>query len=193
MKLEDAVRLVSERIDYLLETKPVILIALDGNTASGKSTLAHVLQRIYIDRCNLFHTDDYFLRLEQRTEERYAQPGGNFDRERFEAEILKPLSLSQSVAAHRYNCNTFQLEGERIYPCQPLNIIEGSYSMHPELERYYDFSVYTKISPAIQHERICARNPETKDEFFTRWIPLEEAYFSGTNLESRADLVFEFE
>ena len=32
--------------------------------------------------------DDFFLRPEQRRPERFAEPGGNVDRERFAAEVL---------------------------------------------------------------------------------------------------------
>ena len=77
------------RIDRLMAERERVLVAIDGGSASGKTTLGALLQSIYA--CPVFHMDDFFLRPEQRTPERYAQPGGNVDRERFWQEVLEPL------------------------------------------------------------------------------------------------------
>ena len=58
-----------------------VLLAIEGGSASGKTTLSQLLSRIY--GCTVFHMDEFFLRPEQRTPERLAEPGGNVDRERF--------------------------------------------------------------------------------------------------------------
>lgn len=42
-----------------------LLVAIDGQCASGKTTLGEMLARRF--DCNLFHMDDFFLRPEQRT------------------------------------------------------------------------------------------------------------------------------
>lgn len=41
--------------------------------------------------------DDFFLRPEQRTPERLAEPGGNLDRERMKSEVIDRLSAVRSV------------------------------------------------------------------------------------------------
>ncbi len=193
MKLEDAVRILSEKIDLLLQTKSSVIIALDGCSASGKTTLSYVLQRIYIEQSNLFHVDDYFLRPEQRTPARYEEVGGNIDYERFEKEVLIPISKGQSVYTSRFNCATMSLEEPRVLPFLPINIVEGSYALHPKFQNYYDFSAFIRIPQDIQQKRIYSRNPETKEMFFTKWIPLEEKYFSKTAIETRATLVIKIE
>ena len=51
--------------------KPYI-VAIDGRCAAGKTTLAaHFQQNI---DCTVFHMDDFFLRPEQRTPERFNTP-----------------------------------------------------------------------------------------------------------------------
>lgn len=75
-------------IDRAMARKPRILVAIEGGSASGKTTLAALLGRIY--DCQTFHMDDFFLRPEQRTAARLAEPGGNVDRERFFHEVLLP-------------------------------------------------------------------------------------------------------
>ena len=176
-------------IDRLVAEKAPVILAIDGNSAAGKTTLATLLSQIY--DCNVFHMDDFFLRPEQRTPERYAQPGGNIDHERFREEVLLPLSRNESVSYRKFDCSTFTLSDATQMPIQSINIIEGVYSMHPQLEKFYDYSVFLKIDPQAQYRRIEERNGAYAQQFFEKWIPLENSYFSKTETESRCDLVLD--
>ena len=75
------------RIDALLSRQDRVIVAIEGSCGSGKTTLAALLAK-HRD-CNVFHMDDFFLRPHQRTPERFAQPGGNVDYERFREEISR--------------------------------------------------------------------------------------------------------
>ena len=175
-------------IDRALGSKPRVLLAIEGGSASGKSTLAELLAGIYPDTA-LFHADDYFLRPEQRTPERFAQPGGNMDRERLEAEILEPLSRGGDVEYRPFDCRTMSLSEPRHSRAARLNIVEGSYSLYPALEHYYDLSVFLEISPESQRRRVLERNgPEWGQMFFDRWIPLENTYFQADRTAERCTL-----
>ena len=79
--MEQLIENVTQQIDALLRDKDFVVVAIDGKCTSGKTTLAARLAEIY--DCNVFHMDDFFLRPEQRTPERFAQIGGNVDYERF--------------------------------------------------------------------------------------------------------------
>ena len=67
-------------LDKRLATGP-FTVAIEGGSASGKTTLSQLLETIY--DCTIFHMDDFFLQPHQRTPLRYAEVGGNIDRERF--------------------------------------------------------------------------------------------------------------
>ena len=84
-----------DRIDALLDQKAFVRIAIDGNCASGKSTLGECLRQIY--DANLFHMDDYFLPFARKTPERLAEPGGNVDYERFWAEVASHCTGASSA------------------------------------------------------------------------------------------------
>ena len=176
-------------IDKKLESDRLI-IAVDGGSGSGKTTLSEELEKIY--DCTVFHMDDYFLQPHQRTEERYAQTGGNVDWERFLEEVLLPLRREQTVNYRRFDCHTMELqEAVRVVP-KKLVIIEGAYSLHPNLAKYYDLSVFLDISPDLQKKRILKRNtPEMAARFFEKWIPLEKKYFNATGIVERCDLRIE--
>lgn len=180
---------IFEKIDGMMNDKKLI-IAVDGGSGSGKTTLSRLLEEIY--SCTVFHTDDFFLCPEQRTPERFSETGGNIDRERFEEEILIPLSRNETIAFRKFDCSTMSLlPAEQINP-EKLIIIEGVYSMHPAFSDYYDFSVFLDISPELQKERISKRNtPQKAERFFSEWIPLENRYFAEMNVKQRCDISFE--
>lgn len=179
-------------IDRKLAEKPRVLAAVEGGSASGKTTLAALLERIY--GCAVFHMDDFFLRPEQQTPERLAEPGGNVDRERFLEEVLRPLSRGGTVRYRRYDCHTRTLGGPVEVRPKALSVVEGAYSMHPDLAGFYDLSVFLRIAPELQRTRILARNgPEAGGRFFTRWVPLEERYFAALDPAGRCDLILEVE
>lgn len=179
-------------IDRKRAEKDTVLAAIEGGSGSGKTTLASLLERIY--DCNVFHMDDFFLRSEQRTEQRLAEPGGNVDRERFYEEVLRPLTGGQVVRYQRYDCCTQKLLPPVSVTPKALSIVEGAYSMHPELADRYDVSVFLRISPELQRARILRRNgSELAERFFSVWIPMEQRYFEKTDAAVRCGLVLEAE
>ena len=166
--------------------KTPLIVAIDGRCGSGKSTLGAQLAG-YFD-ANLFHMDDFYLRLEQRTQERYEEPGGNVDYERFMEEVLKPVLAGETVQYRRIDCRDFSVEKQaREIAPKRLNIVEGSYSLHPSFGRYYDLAFFMTIDSKVQLERILARNGEEKlNQFISRWIPLEEKYFAAFSIPEKA-------
>ena len=173
-------------IDKRLKTGNLV-IAIEGGSASGKSTLGDLLASVY--DCTVFHMDDFFLRPEQRTKERYAEVGGNVDRERFLEEVLIPLKNKQTISYRRFDCSTMAIATAMEIVPKRLTVIEGAYSMHSELAEHYDFSVFLDIAPDIQKARIAKRNsPQMAQRFFNEWIPLEEVYFSQMKVKERCDL-----
>lgn len=177
--------LLFTKIDELLKNSPVIF-AIDGGSASGKSTLSKMLSELY--DCNVFHIDDFFLRPEQRTKERLSEIGGNFDRERFLSEVLIPTKEGREVCYSRFDCSTQSLLPPKTVLPKPLTIIEGVYSLHPELSPFYDGSLFLEISPELQRARILKRNPSLAHRFFNEWIPLEKIYFNEMRVKERSTL-----
>ncbi|MBQ8497249.1 MAG: phosphoribulokinase [Clostridia bacterium] len=175
------------KAEELLTKKSRSVIAIDGGACSGKTTLAVELKKRY--GAAIIHTDDFFLRPEQRTPERFAEAGGNFDRERFFAEVLLPLSKKENFSYQRFDCHTMTLAEKIEIPSVPLTVIEGSYSHHPLFDGFYDLRIFLSIPAEKQKERIKKRDGEYADVFFSRWIPFENNYFRTFSIEKRANFV----
>lgn len=175
-------------IDRELSKEKRLTLAVEGGSASGKTTLAALLSELY--GCTVFHMDDFFLRPEQRTKKRLSEVGGNVDRERFLQEVLLPLSERREVCYRPFDCRTQTLKEPILITPKAFTVIEGAYSMHSLLAPYYDKSVFLDIAPEYQRDRILKRNAEPfAKRFFDEWIPMEREYFERTNVAKRCDTV----
>ncbi len=168
-------------------TRPYI-IAIDGRCGAGKSTIAARLAEEL--NATLFHMDDYFLRPEQRTPERFSTPGENIDHERFLEDVLIPLKEGRTVTYSPYSCTTQTLQDPITVAPADIVIVEGSYALHPTLRAYYDLRVFLTLFPREQEARIRARNGDAIWPMFkNRWIPMEEAYHIYCEVEKYSDLI----
>ncbi|HHY77173.1 MAG TPA: hypothetical protein GX498_01520 [Clostridiales bacterium] len=176
------------RIDDLLEKKHTVIVAIDGNSGSGKSSLAKELESIYDS--NVFHMDHFFLRPEQRTPERMKEVGGNVDYERFKEEVLDNIRKNIEFKYQIYDCKVGRLTDYIKVSPKKLNIIEGVYSMHPSLRGEYDLKIFMSIDAELQKQRILQRSGEYMlKRFLQEWIPLENLYFSEMRIAEICDIV----
>lgn len=184
--MEEIISCLKKQINELLETGRQIIVAIDGNCTAGKTTLTAVLEKEY--DCNVFHMDDFFLRPEQRTDERYAEPGGNVDYERFREELLLPLKKGEDFSFRPFSCRTFTLSEAVTVAPKRLNIVEGTYSQHPYFGTAYDLRIFLTVDPQLQKQRIYQRPSFLQERFFRDWIPMEKLYFDTFRIPEQADV-----
>ena len=184
--------LLSQINDIVENCKPFgkrTVLAIDGMSASGKTTLAAELADQFSGA--VIHTDDFYLPFELRTEERRAQPGGNLDYERFAREVLPYLNQKTEITYGRFSCREGKIvETVKIGADCPLVIVEGAYSMRPEFRKAYDLSICMLISEELQRERLIAREGRERYANFEKlWVPLENRYIEYYNLPKICDRV----
>lgn len=181
---------VRQAIDELISKsdKDVLLIAIDGKCASGKTTLGDYLNKLYDS--NIFHMDDFFLQNYQRTDSRLSEIGGNVDYERFKEEVLDNINAKKDVNYRPYSCKECRITDEFVIKQKRINIIEGSYSLHPYFNDCYDLKVFTEINDERQLENIENRNGKEKlIRFKEEWIPKENTYFEKFNIKKGCIIV----
>lgn len=181
---------VFRRIDSLLRAKKdTIKIAIDGKSGAGKSSLAILIGSVYDS--NVFQMDDFFLTPELKTPERMLEVGGNVDYVRFGQEIINGLNSGEEFRYRKYDCKTQNFNQLIHVNPQKLNIIEGSYSMHPTLINNYDLRIFLDIDAEEQSKRILKRNgPAMHKRFITEWIPMENLYFHEMKIQAQSDFVY---
>lgn len=178
-------------IDQMISQKGRCILAIDGDSGAGKTTLAQLLSQLY--SCTVVHMDDFFLPAVRRTRERLTEPGGNVDWERFLSELAPAFQTHTSIPYRRFDCHQQTLHDPVSLPFTPLVVVEGSYSHHPRLRHLYDLTVFLSLSGAAQKRRIAARSPFLLPRFLTEWIPLEKAYQAAYSTASSSTFSFSAE
>jgi len=178
---------ILKKLSFLLPEKTSVVLSIDGRCASGKTTMASQLSRLLPS--GIVHMDDFFLPQDLRTAERFSEPGGNVDYERFLSEVLPFLSSGEAFTYRKFDCSVMDFSGTVTVPAGKYRIVEGAYSLHPKFGKYYDLAVFADIKSDEQMKRITKRNgPESAIVFCDRWIPLEEDYFRTCRIKERADI-----
>ncbi len=171
-----------QKLEQLLSKQQLTVVAIDGKCGSGKSTLAQALAQKY--DATVLHMDDFYLPRSLRTKARLETPGGNVHYERFLTEVATPLMQAKTdgtpttLQYRIFDCHTMDYSETVAIRPKSLVIVEGSYSMRPELRALYDTSLFLDIDSACQKERLLSRvGKEALIAFETRWIPMENRYF----------------
>ena len=166
----------------------VTVVAIDGQGAAGKSTIAS--QLCAVSGASLVHTDDFFLPREQITRkgDRRGGLGSYYDVARLRAEALEPLRAGHEAIfdIFDWDSGTVSSEKARVEP-HGLVVLEGVYSSAPLLADLVDKAVYV-LTPESErlsrlHGRIAA------EDWDAEWLAAEELYFTTVRRPESFDLV----
>jgi uridine kinase len=172
-----------------------IVVALDGHSNAGKSTLsAAVAERI---DAAVVHVDDFYRDMpESKRLELTAAKGFDryFDWERLRAEAILPLA--QRTRA-QYDCFDWMAghgltESVTIEP-RDVVLVEGVYAARPEFDELLDLKVLVEATEAIRAERRkeLARTVSRDDPsgWDARWYAAELHYFGAVRPREAFDLI----
>lgn len=105
--------------------------------------------------------------------------------------MIIPLKNGNKISYRPFDCKTMSFGNLIELDNKKINIIEGSYSCHKALSEYYDLRIFLSVSPDEQMRRIILRDGLEKAKIFeTKWIPLEEKYFTTFNIKDECDYNF---
>ena len=110
-------------------------------------------------------------------------------------EVIDPLikgKLNDVIIYKPFNCKIQNFDKEKNNKINKVNIVEGSYCLNPYFGKYYDLSIFLKINPKEQIERLTKRAPKMIDNFINKWIPLEKKYHDAFNLFENCDIKFDY-
>ncbi len=189
------------RIEQLLNSRHApIVVALDGPSGSGKSSLARELAAS--TRATVIPTDDFFAAeltaadWDARSAAERARDA--LDWRRLRQSALEPLRAGQRALWYpfdfaagvrpdgSYSMSTTAVRREPA----PVVIVEGAYCTRPELADLIDLAVLVDAPAAIRHERLAAREePAFLEAWHRRWDDAEAFYFTHVRPAASFDLV----
>ena len=88
-----------------------------------------------------------------------------------------PLQAGTDFSYRPFDCKTLTLSAPVHVPVKNLNIIEGTYSLHPYFNDPYDLKIVLTVTTELQRQRILKRPAHLHKRFFEEWIPFENRYF----------------
>lgn len=175
------------------------LIAIDGASGAGKTTLASALAAS-LDAV-LIPSDDFYaahipdVQWNQFTpEQRYLHV---LDWRRLRQAALEPLRAGQPARWQPFDFDHPRPDGT--YPlrsafteraAKSVILLEGAYSARPDLADLIDFSILVDVPQAVRHARLAQREAAAfLRAWHERWDAVERYYFTQVRPPSAFDLV----
>lgn len=166
------------------------VVAIDGMSNSGKSTLGSLLAEI--TEGGLIRMDDLLSPASRGQVLSKGWPGGNVNYAMFRRDILPNLSSEKAFSYPYFANHSLVINRKRRVRRSPWRIVEGSYSQHVVFGDYADVRVFMRTDKATQRSRVVARDGvRLAPSYFRIWIPQEDEYFEYFKLWEKADVLIE--
>jgi uridine kinase len=160
----------------------VLVVAIDGPGASGKSTIAGIVAAA--TGAALIHTDDFFA----GPQEAEQALGRYYDWRRLRGQALEPLLQGQPASFRRFDWERGSgLDGTVGVQASEVIIVEGVFSAAPALSDLVGRSVFVDTPEPERLARLRGRvRPEEWDD---NWLSAERAYFLTVRPRASFDIV----
>jgi uridine kinase len=194
--LKSAADKVVFEISRLLKQKNPVLVALDGRSGTGKSTIAQAItsrvEGIILVSDDFYSggNDDAWSGLSAR--EKVDQV---IDWQRMRAQVLEPLLAQKPASWHPLDFQPqigwigWKDQTVKLEPA-PVILLDGVYSARPELSDLVDLAVLVEADDEVRRKRLVIREGQA---FMERWHKLwdgaEDYYFTHIRPRSSFDIV----
>ncbi len=190
----DPVSVLAAHLRQVERNRPnAILVALDGRSASGKTTLAAAVAPL-VDAVVLDGDDFYSGGSAERWDAMSAAEKVShcIDWRRQRA-VLETLASGEAASWHPYDweADDGTLKQTPVI-CEPASVIilDGAYSARPELCDLFDLRVLLDAPADLRRERLIEREGEGyREEWNARWDEAEQWYFGRVMPPESFDLV----
>ena len=179
-----------------------LVVAIDGRSGAGKSTVAKAVARAI--GAVIVPCDDFFAasvsnaEWDRRTPEQRATEA--MDWRRLKREAIEPLRAGRPARWYAFDFpagpradGTYPLRGiPTELASKPVVLLDGAYSARPELADVVDLSVLVEAAPRTREARLAAREAaDFLQQWHARWDLAEDYYFGQVRPPSAFDVVLQ--
>lgn len=167
-----------------------LLVAIDGYSAAGKSTLARRLAQV-LPQAAIVAMDDFYRPLAEP--ERFGLDAAHgyaryYEWERLEQQVLQPLRAGRVGCYQRYDWATNCLGDWLEVKPTGVVLVEGCYAARPELRAYYNV-ILLVTTPAERRRQRQIERADASPAWLERWDAAERFYMEHHQPQRYADLV----
>lgn len=170
--------------------RPGVLVGIDGQGGAGKSTFA----RAVVGRLGgavIIEGDDFYRDMDDKSRAALDPAAGfeqYFDWQRLRREVLEPVRRGDDTLCYqRYDWGHSTMGAWVEQPMPPVVIVEGVYTLRPQLIDLVDVAVWVVTSEKTRLQRQVERG-ENAPEWITRWVAAEDHYVATHDPRSVAAL-----
>ena len=172
------------------KSRSPLLVAIDGHSAAGKSSLARAIQQAR-PGVSVVPTDDFYRPMsEVDRAQLHAEGGYNhyYDWSRLKTQILEPLCRGQVSRYQQYDWAANRLGTWVEVGLAEIIVVEGCYAARPELRSYYDVFIWVETSAEQRTQRQQQRADATL-EWLARWEAAELYYIQKHRPQEYTDFI----
>ncbi len=192
----EAVDVIVANIQKRLQTHPeVFVVALDGMSGTGKTTIAkEVANRL--DAVNVL-CDDFFTGGRNSVwAKKSAQEmiDNAIDWRRIRREVVEPLKAGRAASWHPFNWKAFERLDSKTITAQPKHVVilDGAFAARKELSDIVDYTILITVPHEKRVTRVIAREGEDySKDWHDTWQASMEYYFTVMRPPESFDLIVE--
>jgi uridine kinase len=183
---------ILNRVHQLSTSKQLVLIGIDGCGGSGKSTFAAELSSS-LGLVPVIHVDDFYKPSQERSRITSSQPvGWQFDWQRLERDVLKPLNAGGEANYQWYDWTLDCLADWRNIKALSPIILEGIYALRPELSMYYDLRLWIECPRDVRLQRGLERDgAHARSQWEDDWMKEEDRYIASYSPHLQAHTIIQ--
>ena len=149
--LQDGAHLIEAYLATADHSLPLVGIA--GGSASGKTTLAAMVQSHFRTICGVLHSDDYY---HDRSLDNHDEPAA-FDLDLL-TDHLQALSAEETIHVPRYDFTLGRRSGTTPFGPYGLIVVEGLYPLQSPVRDYLTLKVFVDAPAEIRLARRVTRD-----------------------------------